>query len=71
MMFVRCLRHKVHIQVIDITGSTSFIMFDRNVQNHVGISVQDLIDRQNQVALHKCANVINTFFYVCTSSQSL
>lgn len=26
-------RFKVHVQVMDTTGSTSFIMFDRNVQN--------------------------------------
>jgi len=31
---------------MDHTGSTSFIVFDRNVQTYVGKSVQDLIDAQ-------------------------
>lgn len=34
---------------MDNTGSTSFILFDRNVSNYVGKSVQDLIDSQGQV----------------------
>lgn len=38
-------RFKLHVQVMDTTGSTSFILFDRNVSNYVGKSVQDLIDR--------------------------
>jgi hypothetical protein len=41
----------VHVQVMDNTGSTSFILFDRNVSNYVGKSVQDLIDAQGQVYL--------------------
>lgn len=39
-------RFKVHLQVMDNTGSTSFILFDRNVSNYVGKSVQDLIQQQ-------------------------
>lgn len=31
---------------MDNTGSTSFILFDRNVSNYVGKSVQDLIQQQ-------------------------
>jgi len=34
---------------MDNTGSTSFILFDRNVSNYVGRSVQDLIDAPGQV----------------------
>ena len=34
----------MHLQVMDHTGSTSFIVFDRNVSTYVGKSVQDLID---------------------------
>lgn len=34
------------MQVMDNTGSTSFILFDRNVSNYVGKSVQDLIQQQ-------------------------
>ncbi|KEH29259.1 replication factor-A carboxy-terminal domain protein [Medicago truncatula] len=41
-------RFKLHVQVMDTTGSTSFILFDRNVSNYVGRSVQDLIDAQGQ-----------------------
>jgi len=39
-------RYKLHVQVMDETGSTSFILFDRNVTNFVNRSVQDLIDAQ-------------------------
>jgi hypothetical protein len=42
-------RFKLHVQVMDNTGSTSFILFDRNVSSYVGRSVQDLIDTQGQV----------------------
>jgi hypothetical protein len=42
-------RFKLHVQVMDNTGSTSFIIFDCNVANYVGRSVQDLIDTQGQV----------------------
>lgn len=38
--------YKLHVQVMDNTGSTSFILFDRNVSAFVGRSVQDLIDAQ-------------------------
>lgn len=41
-------RYKVHLQAIDPTGSTSFILFDRNVHKYVGRSVHDLIERHNQ-----------------------
>lgn len=36
----------MHVQVIDSTGSTTFILFDRNVSAFVSRSVQDLIDAQ-------------------------
>jgi hypothetical protein len=49
MMFAGICRFKLHVQVMDTTGSTSFILFDRNVSNYVGKSVQDLIDAQGQV----------------------
>jgi hypothetical protein len=39
----------VHIQVMDITGSTTFILFDHIVQNYVDRSVQDLIEANSQV----------------------
>lgn len=39
---------KLHIQVMDNTGSTSFILFDKNVMNYVRKTVQDLIDAQNK-----------------------
>lgn len=35
---------------MDNTGSTSFIIFDCNVANYVGRSVQDLIDTQGQAS---------------------
>ena len=48
---------------MDNTGSTSFILFDRNVSNYVGRSVQDLIDAQGQVEDNifgdpRCSNCI-------------
>lgn len=43
-------RFKLHVELIDNTRSTSFILFDRNVANHVGRSVQDLIDAQGQAS---------------------
>jgi hypothetical protein len=45
-------RFKLHLQVMDHTGSTSFIVFDRNVQNFVGKSVQDLIDAQVHIRFY-------------------
>lgn len=55
MFFARCNqsrnvvpRFKLHVQVMDNTGSTSFILFDCNVANYVGRGVQDLIDAQGQ-----------------------
>jgi len=37
-------RFKVHIQVIDNTRSTTFILFDRIVAQGLGRSTQDLVD---------------------------
>jgi len=37
---------------MDATGSTTFILFDRNVQTYVGRSVHDLIDAPSQVILN-------------------
>jgi len=34
---------------MDNTGLITFILFDRNVQNYVGRSVQDLIEANSQV----------------------
>jgi len=44
--YVVCYRYKLHVQVIDSSGSTGFILFDRNVSAFVSRSVQDLIDAQ-------------------------
>ncbi|XP_058784536.1 uncharacterized protein LOC131659346 [Vicia villosa] len=41
-------RFKVHIQVIDKTGSTTFILFDRIVSQVLGRNVQDLLDSMGQ-----------------------
>ncbi|RHN41361.1 putative nucleic acid-binding protein [Medicago truncatula] len=41
-------RFKLHVQVMDNTGSTSIILFDCNIANYVGRSVQDLIDAQGR-----------------------
>lgn len=40
------LRFKLHDQVMDNTGYTSFILFDKNVSTYVGKSIGDLIDAQ-------------------------
>lgn len=37
-------RFKVHVQVIDNTGSTVFVLFDRIVSQFLGQNVQDLLD---------------------------
>lgn len=37
-------RFKVHLQVIDNGGSTTFILFDRVVSQVLGNTVQDLLD---------------------------
>jgi len=37
---------------MDATGSTTFILFDRNAQTYVGRSVHDLIDAPSQVILN-------------------
>lgn len=41
-------RFKVHVQVIDNTGSTTFTLFDRAVSNVLGRNVQDLLDSMDQ-----------------------
>lgn len=43
-LYFEFLRFKLHVQVMDNTGSTSFILFDKNVSTYVGKSVGDLID---------------------------
>ncbi|MCH79284.1 ATP-dependent DNA helicase PIF1 [Trifolium medium] len=40
-------RFKVHLQVIDDTGSITFVMFDRVVFQVVGRTAQDLLDAMN------------------------
>ncbi|XP_045798032.1 uncharacterized protein LOC123892275 [Trifolium pratense] len=40
-------RYKVHLQVIDDTGSITFVMFDRVVFQVVGLTAQDLLDAMN------------------------
>ncbi|GAU39681.1 hypothetical protein TSUD_320930 [Trifolium subterraneum] len=40
-------RFKVHLQVIDDTGSITFIMFDRVVSQVLGRTAQDLLDTMN------------------------
>lgn len=59
MYYLRCKqgrnvvpRYKVHVQVMDATGSTAFVLFDRNVQTYVGRSVHDLIDAPSQAILN-------------------
>jgi len=53
-------RFKVHIQVIDNTRSTTFILFDRVVSQFLGRSVQDLLYAMQNV----CAFVLNhTYAY--------
>lgn len=47
------LRFKVHLQVIDNTGSTTFILFDRVVSQVLGRTVHELLDgmaNRNHVA---------------------
>ncbi|PNY15141.1 replication protein A 70 kDa DNA-binding subunit [Trifolium pratense] len=43
-------RYKVHLQVIDDTGSITFVMFDRVVFQVVGLTAQDLLDSMNNDA---------------------
>ncbi|GAU39680.1 hypothetical protein TSUD_320940 [Trifolium subterraneum] len=43
-------RFKVHLQVIDDTGSITFIMFDRVVSQVLGRTAQDLLDTMNNAA---------------------
>jgi len=42
-------RFKIHVQAIDNTGSTTFVLFDRVVSQFLGRSVQDLLDRMPNV----------------------
>ncbi|KAK2408870.1 hypothetical protein QL285_044347 [Trifolium repens] len=42
-------RFKVHLQVIDNTGSITFVMFDRIVSQVLGRKAQDLLDAMNNV----------------------
>jgi hypothetical protein len=44
-------RFKVHLQVIDNGGSTTFILFDRVVSQVLGNTVQDLLDAMGNVCL--------------------
>lgn len=37
-------RFKVHVIVMDDTGSTTFVLFDKIVTQFIGRTVQDLID---------------------------
>jgi len=39
---------------MDNTGSTSFILFDRNVSNYVNRTVQDMIDAQVYNSMSYC-----------------
>jgi hypothetical protein len=50
-------RFKVHLEVIDNTGSITFILFDRVVSQFVGRSAQDLLDSISDVGF-------NVFFFV-------
>jgi hypothetical protein len=49
-------RFKVHLEVIDNTGSITFILFDRVVSQFVGRSAQDLLDSISDVGF-------NVFFF--------
>ncbi|KAK2443692.1 replication protein A 70 kDa DNA-binding subunit [Trifolium repens] len=40
-------KYKVHLQVIDDTGSITFVLFDRIVFQIVGMTAQDLLDGMN------------------------
>jgi len=42
-------RFKIHVQVIDNTGSTTFVLFDRVVSQFLGRNVQDLLDGMGNV----------------------
>jgi hypothetical protein len=51
-VFIDCpigVRYKVHLQVIDDTGSITFVMFDRVVSQVLGRTAQDLLDAMNNV----------------------
>lgn len=43
-------RFKVHVIVMDDTGSTTFVLFDRIVTQIVGRNVKDLIDEMSKVS---------------------
>lgn len=43
LSFMFC-RFKVHVIVMDETGSTTFVLFDKIVTQFIGRTVQDLID---------------------------
>ncbi|GAU43970.1 hypothetical protein TSUD_283970 [Trifolium subterraneum] len=42
-------RFKVHLQVIDDTGSITFVLFDRVISQVIGRTAQDLLDAMNNV----------------------
>ncbi|KAK2422598.1 hypothetical protein QL285_033122 [Trifolium repens] len=42
-------KFKIHLQVIDNTGSITFVLFDRVVFQIVGVTAQDLLDGMNNV----------------------
>jgi hypothetical protein len=43
-LYFQIFRFKVHVQVIDNSGSTTFILFDWVVAQFLGRNVQDLLD---------------------------
>jgi hypothetical protein len=45
-------RFKVNLQVMDDTGSITFIMFDRVVAQFIGRTAHDLLDAANRVFPH-------------------
>jgi hypothetical protein len=45
-------RFKVHLEVIDNTGSITFILFDRVVYQVVGRTAQDLLDSISDVGFN-------------------
>jgi len=44
---------KLHVIVMDDTGSTTFVLFDRQVTQFIGRNVQDLINERDKV-VDKC-----------------
>jgi CRISPR/Cas system-associated endonuclease Cas1 len=66
-------RFKVNLQVMDDTGSITFIMFDRVVTQFIGRTAQDLLDTMNRVMSHSLSVLLLqgvSIIHICLHFQT-